>query len=90
MSEYSESALDLIFSKAQYVSLGVRIDCDGRIIWRSEYGKYTAHGWHVDHDIPSILGGGDGFANLRPRHWLGNTRAGGLLGGIGGLRDVGR
>lgn len=55
------------------------IDCDGRIIKRSEYGKLTPHGWHKDHTVPKALGGADHISNYRPRHWQGNTSAGGLL-----------
>jgi len=61
------------------------MDCDNRIICRAEYGKYTAFGWQVDHAIPVVLGGPDFFSNLRPRHWMGNSAAGGLLGGLGGI-----
>jgi hypothetical protein len=55
------------------------IDCDGRIIKRSEYGQTSAYGWHKDHTLPKALGGADHISNYRPRHWLGNTRAGGAL-----------
>ena len=57
-----------------------RIDCDGRIIRWDEYGQDTAFGWHVDHITPVALGGTDEVRNLRARHYLGNCRAGGLLG----------
>jgi len=40
------------------------IDCDGRIIRRSEYGKSTTYGWHKDHIIPKALGG-NALANLK-------------------------
>ena len=58
----------------------VRIDCDGNLIKWSEYGKYTEFGWHIDHAMPLALGGVNGLANLRARHWRGNCGAGGLLG----------
>jgi hypothetical protein len=64
-------------------------DCDGRLIFLSDYGKNTAHGWHVDHKVPIALGGTDAPSNLRARHWLGNCRAGGLLGDVLGKSNAG-
>lgn len=58
-----------------------RIDCDGRTICWTEYGKYTDFGWHIDHKLPKSLGGSDLAHNLRARHWRGNCLAGALLGG---------
>lgn len=55
------------------------VDCDGRKIKKSDYGKLTEYGWEIDHHLPTILGGGDGVANKRPRHWRGNRAAGGML-----------
>ena len=55
------------------------IDCDGQLIKRSDHGLLTQFGWQIDHAIPKVLGGQDIIANYRPRHWRGNTRAGGLL-----------
>jgi hypothetical protein len=84
VSYYSEFVLDLIFQKATR-TLGWpewAIDCDGRFIRRSEYGQYSEFGWQVDHTVPSAIGGNDLFANLRPRHWRGNSMAGGSLGGL--------
>ncbi len=81
---YSQSELDFVFSKAGYAFGWPEwgIDCDGRIIRRSEYGRISDNGWQVDHVHPTALGGGDHWANLRPRHWRGNCSAGGLLGGL--------
>ena len=84
MSGYDDNTLNLIFARAAW-TIGwpeYGMDCDGRIIRRSEYGLYTAHGWQVDHIIPSMVGGKDFLGNLRPRHWLGNSAAGGLLGNL--------
>jgi hypothetical protein len=61
-----------------------RIDCDGRTICWSEYGKMTAYGWEIDHATPTVLGGLDVSGNLRARHWQGNRSAGGILGGLFG------
>jgi len=59
-----------------------RRDCDGRIIRWSEYGQRTVFGWHIDHAVPTALGGLDAPSNLRARHWLGNCSAGGILGAL--------
>jgi len=70
-----------------------RIDCNGRVICWSEYGKTTAYGWEIDHATATASGGPDVYGNLRARHWLGSRSAGGLLGGSfraensGGLLD---
>jgi len=79
---YTDTELDLIFSQAAPVlgAPGVARDCDGRLICRSHYGLEGAYGWEVDHAVPKALGGLETYANLRPRHWLGNSTAGGLLG----------
>ncbi len=55
------------------------VDCDGRRIKKSDYGKLTEYGWEIDHAAPSALGGPNAFHNKRPRHWQGNRSAGGLL-----------
>lgn len=57
-----------------------RQDCDGRIIKWDEYGQHSTNGWEIDHIVPVALGGGDAYSNLRARHWLGNSTAGGILG----------
>ena len=57
-----------------------RQDCDGRWICWSDYGKNGTYGWQIDHILPRSLGGSDLDHNLRARHWLGNTSAGGILG----------
>lgn len=59
-----------------------RIDCDGRIILWSDYGKLTSYGWELDHITPKSLWANDHPDNLRARHWHGNRSAGGLLGGL--------
>ena len=61
------------------VVLGTNLkrDCDGRWIAYDEYGQYSARGWQVDHVVPKVLGGLDIPANLRARHWFGNSSAGG-------------
>lgn len=84
MATYSERDLDLIFAKAQpYPGYpGYALDCDGRIIGRHAYGQAGDFGWEVDHVIPSAIGGLHAFGNVRPRHWMGNSSAGGLLGGL--------
>lgn len=84
MATYTESELDLIFRKGWPVRgyPGYVYDCDSRIIGRHEYGKRTTYGWEVDHQVPASLGGPSVYGNLRPRHWLGNSYSGGLLGGL--------
>jgi hypothetical protein len=57
-----------------------RIDCDGRAIVWDQYGKYGEFGWQIDHIIASVFGGLDELWNLRARHWMGNSQAGGLAG----------
>lgn len=54
----------------------VRIDCDGRLMFWSEYGKLSEFGWEIDHAHPKGLGGLDVWGNLRARHWYGNRSAG--------------
>lgn len=61
-------------------SSDLRLDCDGRTIKWSEYGHMSTFGWEVDHVHPVALGGPNHATNYRARHWLGNRRAGGLLG----------
>ena len=56
-----------------------RMDCDGRVIKWSDYGIKSDHGWEIDHIVPVALGGGDDVSNLRARHWMGNSSAGGTL-----------
>lgn len=60
----------------------VRVDCDGRFIKWSEYGKLSEFGWEIDHIHATILGGPDTPDNTRARHWRGNRSAGGILGGL--------
>ena len=57
-------------------------DCDGRLIFFEQYGQYSDYGWQIDHAHPSALGGLDVHANKRPRHWRGNSSAGGILGAL--------
>jgi hypothetical protein len=83
--DYSERELDDIFYSAPAVPgmPGYVYDCDGEVICRYDYGKYTTYGWHVDHDPPLAIAGLFGDRGvLRPRHWLGNTSAGGSLGNL--------
>lgn len=58
------------------------IDCDGRTIRKSDYGKLTEYGWQIDHAVPTAFGGLNVFANKRPRHWRGNSMAGGIIGSL--------
>ena len=84
LSDYSDDTLNFIFQMAAW-AIGwpeFGIDCDRRLIRRSEYGLYTPYGWQVDHIIPVTAGGQDFIWNLRPRHWLGNAAAGGFLGNL--------
>jgi hypothetical protein len=57
-------------------------DCDGRWILWDEYGKRGTYGWEVDHIVPKAFGGLDVWSNLRARHWLGNSQAGGFAGSL--------
>jgi hypothetical protein len=65
----------------------IRVDCDGRMMRWVEYGLNSSQGWHIDHITAQALGGSDELTNLRARHWLGNTKAGGHLGNA--LRGLG-
>jgi 5-methylcytosine-specific restriction endonuclease McrA len=57
----------------------LKLDCDGRLISRYEYGKRSTLGWEIDHIIPIYLGGSDAPWNLRARHHRGDRVAGRLL-----------
>lgn len=54
----------------------IRLDCDGKLLFWSEYGKLSEFGWEIDHAHPTGLGGLDVWSNLRARHWFGNRSAG--------------
>ena len=56
------------------------IDCDGRLIKRSDYGSKSAYRWEIDHVWELALGGPDVLSNMRPRHTRGNRSAGASLG----------
>jgi hypothetical protein len=58
----------------------LKLDCDGRLISRYEYGKLSTLGWQIDHIIPVSVGGSNAPWNLRARHHLGNPAAGRLGG----------
>lgn len=62
-----------------------KVDCDGRYMLWTEYGKRSMYGWQIDHAFPSVFGGLTVGANLRARHWRGNAEAGGTLAGMGQL-----
>ncbi len=49
-------------------------DACGRMIYKSEYGNETTHGWEVDHIKPVSLGGTDAYGNLQPLHWSSNRQ----------------
>ena len=66
----------------------LRIDCDGRLIALSEYGKRTAYGWEIDQVFPTFFGGLDESTHIRARHWHGVASTGGDLGLP--LRKLGR
>jgi len=50
-----------------------------RIIRWEEYSIRSDAGWEIDHIVPRAIGGSDILSNLRARHWLGYSTAGGLL-----------
>lgn len=56
------------------------VDCDGLFMRLSGYGKGPQYGWQIDHIVASALGGPDTFANKRPRHRVGNSLAGAMVG----------
>lgn len=45
-----------------------RVDAYGHIIRWADYGTQGDHGWEIDHEIPSALGGSDHSTNLRAFH----------------------
>lgn len=57
-----------------------RVDAYGHIIRWADYGTQGDHGWEIDHEIPSALGGSDHSTNLRALHWKRNRSLGGSLG----------
>jgi 5-methylcytosine-specific restriction endonuclease McrA len=57
----------------------LKLDCDGRLISRYEYGKSSTLGWEIDHIIPICVGGSDAPWNVRARHHSANRGAGGTL-----------
>ena len=57
----------------------LKLDCDGRLISKYEYGKSSTLGWKIDHIIPIFLGGSDAPWNLRARHHS-NRAAAGVVG----------
>jgi hypothetical protein len=59
-----------------------RWDVDSNLMKYSEHGQLTEYGWEIDHHLPSALGGGDQYDNLRPLHWRNNRRRGGLIGAL--------
>ena len=64
--ERIEAAWDNVPALFGYTIL--KLDCDGRLISRYEYGKRTTLGWNVDYVIPIAFGGTDAPWNLRARH----------------------
>lgn len=44
-----------------------RVDAYGHIIRWADYGTQGDHGWEIDHEIPSALGGSDHSTNLKQR-----------------------
>lgn len=74
---FSKGIIDPKFDASEW-----RRDVDGYLINYSEYGRTSTFGWEIDHALPSALGGGDQYANLRPLHWQNNRRRGGLLGSL--------
>lgn len=49
--------------------------CGGRIVY-GHYGRWTATGWQVDHDVPRAQGGTDAPKNLKAAHSTCNARKG--------------
>ncbi len=57
-----------------------RVDDDGTIIRRANYGVQGEYGWEVDHIRPLALSGTDTLDNVRALHCRNNRSRGGLLG----------
>ncbi|HEY8440699.1 MAG TPA: HNH endonuclease signature motif containing protein [Xanthobacteraceae bacterium] len=72
--ERIEAAWDNVPALFGYTIL--KLDCDGRLISRYEYGKCSTLGWKIDHVIPVCFGGTDAPWNLRARHHTGNRLTG--------------
>lgn len=49
--------------------------CGGHIVYE-HYGRWTATGWQVDHDVPRVKGGSDAPKNLKAAHSKCNARKG--------------
>ncbi len=58
----------------EFGSKTVAEDPCGKIIYKSEYGIESIHGWEVDHINPVSNGGGDRYSNLQPLHWETNRK----------------
>ncbi len=89
MRDFTDSELDLMFSKAAPID-GCdqdewRLDASGAIIRRSSYGRTDRlYGWEVDHIVPESLLRAKGVPqemidddiNLRPLNWNNNVSKG--------------
>ena len=52
-----------------------RIDCYGRIMKFSDYGRRdSTYDWEIDHILPKSKDGSDDITNLQALHWLSNQR----------------
>ena len=73
---FSDPVVLAVWCKGRIDSSGnagvVRRDMCGARIKYEEHGKNTLYGWHIDHNVPVSLGGGDNLENLQPLHWRNN------------------